>query len=133
MNPKNITYADVLKKPSAFLNPGMAATALIPKAPRVRLSEEAKKKLRASIHGEPKSEGTEPKVGVTTESVIKTEKRRKSGKPKQFVYKKPEATPHTNCSQPLILATASDWVVPGSVMRESIYGRQSASSSVQLF
>ena len=63
----------------------------------------------------------EAKAEVVMKSAIKTEKRRKSGKPKQFVYKKPAPLPVTNCSQPLILATASDWVVPGSVMRESIY------------
>ena len=45
MNPKPLTYADVLKNQSGFLNPGMNPVPLIPKAPRVRLSEDAKVKL----------------------------------------------------------------------------------------
>ena len=59
MNPSNLTYADVVKKASAFLNPGMDPTPLIPKAPRVRLSEEAKLKLRAVIHNQSESEAIE--------------------------------------------------------------------------
>ena len=49
-----------------------------------RLSEEAKLKLRAAIHDEPKSETTDSKVEGVIQPVLKTEKRRKSGKPKQF-------------------------------------------------
>ena len=37
-----------------------------------------------------------------------------------------------NTPQPLMLATASDWVMSGSVMREAIYGAKSVSSSVRL-
>ena len=41
--------------------------------------------------------------------------------------------PVTNCSQPLVLATASDWVVPGSVMSSAIYDcKQELSSKVEL-
>ena len=132
MDPKKVTYADVVKSSSAFLNPGLEPRPLIPKAPRVRLSEEAKLKLRAAIHGDPSSDTTDSKVEGVIQPVLKTEKRRKSGKPKQFVYKEPAPLPITNCSQPLILATASDWVMSGSVMREAIYGAKSVSSSVRL-
>ena len=52
MDPRKITYADVLKNQSGYLNPGMDPTPLIPKAPRVRLSAEAKAKLREVIKEE---------------------------------------------------------------------------------
>ena len=53
MSNQKLTYADILKNQSGFLNPGMDPTPLIPKAPRVRLGEEAVQKLRGFIHGDP--------------------------------------------------------------------------------
>ena len=52
MSSKKLTYADVLKKQSEALNSKLNATALIPKATRVRLGDETVKKLRRLIHGE---------------------------------------------------------------------------------
>ena len=49
MNSGKRTYGEVLKNHSAALNPQLTAVPLIPKPPRVRLSEEAKKNLRAII------------------------------------------------------------------------------------
>ena len=50
MNSQKRTYADVLKNPSATLNPGMDPQPLIRKPQRVRLSDDAKKKLCANSH-----------------------------------------------------------------------------------
>ena len=50
MNSRKMTYTQVLKNQSEALNPRMAARPLIPKAPRVRLTEEAKKNLRDAIN-----------------------------------------------------------------------------------
>ena len=82
MNNSKLTYADVVKNPSAFLNPGMHPTTLIPKAQRVRLSVEAKKKLRSAIHNQPKSEVTEPVNNEVVDLDVK-----KQGRP----VKKPES------------------------------------------
>ena len=51
MNSQKQTYTDTLKNPSAALNPGMDPQALIRKEVRVRLSDDAKKNLRAAIKG----------------------------------------------------------------------------------
>ena len=55
MDSKKLTYAEVLKNQSGFLNPNMHPTPLIPKAPKVRLSEAALIKLRRVVHDESKS------------------------------------------------------------------------------
>ena len=60
MNPSKLTYADVLKSSSSFLNPGLPVRAIEPKRLRERLSEDAKKRLRAAIHDQPMSEIAEP-------------------------------------------------------------------------
>ena len=112
MNPSKLTYADVVKNPSGFLNPGMDPTPLIHKPTRVHLSMEAKKKLRSVIYNQPKSEVTEP---VNDEAIDLDVKKR--GRP----VKKPESVKAvTNCSQPLVLATASDWIVPGNIINSAI-------------
>ena len=81
MNPRNITYADVLKNQSGYLNAGMNPTPLIPKPSRIRLSEEAKAKIRAAIKDDPKPEAT-PLVESKTEKVRKTKKAKmKDSKP----------------------------------------------------
>ena len=53
MSTQKLSYADVLKNQSGFLNRGMQPTPLIPKATRVRLSVEEKSKIRAIIHEKP--------------------------------------------------------------------------------
>ena len=53
MNSGKRTYVDVLKNPSAALNPGMDPTPLIRKDGRVRLSDSAKTNLHAAIAGKP--------------------------------------------------------------------------------
>ena len=75
MDPKNITYADVLKNQSGFLNRAFAPRPLIPKAPRIRLSEEAKMKIRAAIKDEPSVDSEHKKGDAATHPQVK------SGKP----------------------------------------------------
>ena len=99
MSSKKLSYAEVLKNQAGFLNPGMHPTPLIPKAPKVRLSKEALTKLRAFIHDEPKSTSDD-----------------KNPKPETA-----EPKPAAKCSKPLMLATASDWVVSGSAMSSAIF------------
>ena len=53
MNAGKRTYADVLKNPSAALNPGMDPQPLIRKAQKGKLSEAAKLNLRAAIKDKP--------------------------------------------------------------------------------
>ena len=96
MSHQKLTYADILKNQSGFLNPGMNPTPLTPKPARVRLSEEAKAKLRSAIKEE---SSAEVKPGKSAKFVKPT---RKSSKEKTV------SQPATNCSQPLVLATASD-------------------------
>ena len=121
MNPSKIAYADVLKNQSGYLNPGMDPTPLIPKALRVRLSDEAKAKLREAIKEERKPELT-PRVELKKEKAPKAEKVKK-------LPPKPTAV-----MQPITLATASDWVVPGSVIGDSIIasGVNSSFASVRV-
>ena len=124
MNPKNVSYADVVKNHSGFLNPGMHPTPLIPKAPRICLSEEAKAKLRAAIKEEPIAEPA-VRLGVKSEGQPKSEKtNHKSAKS----AKHPQSI--TNSHQPLVLATASDWVVSGSAMRSAIYDMKKEEKSL---
>ena len=72
MNPRKITYADVLKNQSGYLNPGMDPTPLIPKAPRVRVSDDAKAKLRAVIK-EDRNPELKPHVELKKEGVSRDE------------------------------------------------------------
>ena len=89
MNPQNITYADVLKNQSGFLNPEMHPTPLIPKAPRIRLSEEAKTKLHAVIKEEPTVASEYKKSGKVVHPQVKPGKMTKSVKhPENLVRKK---------------------------------------------
>ena len=111
---QKLTYADILKNQTGFLNPGMNPTPLVPKAPRVRLSEEAKAQLRTAIKEEVKNEPA-VRLGVKSEgqptSEITNHKSTKSAKHNQTA---------PNSHQPLVLATASDWVVSDSAMRSAI-------------
>ena len=97
MESKKLSYADVLKNSSIYLNGGLPVR-LEPKAPQTRLTEEALTQLRSVIHEKPSS------------TEIKREKLTKLVKGTQEVSEDSV----TNSSQPLILATASAWVVPGS-------------------
>ena len=107
MNPIKLTYADVVKNSSAFLNPVMDPTPLIPKAPRVRLSSEAKTKLREAIKQDRNPE-------LTSHVCVKTEKPSKSTNVKKSSSKRAVVM------QPITIATASDWVVPGTIIGDSI-------------
>ena len=118
MNPSNRTYADVVKKSSALLNTGMDPTPLIPKVPRVHLSEDAKSKLRLAIKSE---SNTEVKAEKSVKSVKSTGKSSKEKAGSNHVI---------NSSQPLILATASDWVMTGSDMRKAIYDMKKEPTSL---
>ena len=98
MHQKNITYADVLKNKSGYLNHGMNPTPLIPKAPRVHLSEEAKSKLRSIILEKACVEsGEQQKVNKSVITEMKSEKQTKTVKrgAKKEVTK---PLPVTNCS-----------------------------------
>ena len=101
MNPQKPTHADVLKKPSAYLNPGMDPTPLIPKPARVRLSEEAVQNLRSVIRGQRKSE-VESSAKVSTK----------------------QAT-----NQPLVLASASAGILPGFAMGDRHFMQSSVNSA----
>ena len=116
-----MTYADVLKNQSGYLNPGMEPTPLIPKAPRVHLSDEAKAKLREVIKEE-QNPDLKPHVELKKEGVSRVER-----------VKKLPSKP-TIITQPITLATASDWVVPGSVIGDSIIasGVKSSFAAVRL-
>ena len=107
MNPIKLTYVDVMKNASAFLNPGIDPTPLIPKAPRVRLSSEAKTKLREAIKQDRNPE-------LTSHVCVKTEKPSKSTNVKKSSSKRAVVM------QPITIATASDWVVPGTIIGDSI-------------
>ena len=102
----------------------MDPTPLIPKAPRVRLSEEAKAKLRTVIHEKPCFESGEPqKTNESNIPEVKSEKRSNVVKPKRGSKKDVIKQPlFTNCSQPLVLATASEWIrdLPGRVIGDRV-------------
>ena len=108
MESKKLSYADVLKNSSSYLNSSLPVR-LLPKAPRTRLTEGALTKLRSVIHEKPNS------------AEIKREKLTKLVKEPQEVAEGSA----TNPSQPLILAMASDWFVSGSVMSSAIYDNKS--------
>ena len=91
---------------------------LIPKAPRTRLSEEALVKLRSTIHDKPNAESATTKKNNIS----------KVRNPSMSI--KPAAV--TNVSQPLVLATASDWVIPGNFMGSAIYDAKKDRSQVEL-
>ena len=101
MNSMKPTHTDVLKKPSAYLNPGMDPTPLIPKAARVRLSEEAVQNLRVVIRGQRKSE-VESSAKVSTKQAI---------------------------NQPLVLASASAGILPGFAMGDCHFMQSSVNSA----
>ena len=112
------TYADVLKNASSYLNSSLPVR-LVPKAPKTRLSDKGLTKLRSFINEKPNP------------TAMKSEKRTKSAKGNREVRE--ESEPKT--TQPLILATASDWVVSGSLMSSAIYNvkkEESSASSVHL-
>ena len=131
MNSAKLSYADVLKSSSSFLNPGLPTRPLVAKAPRTRLSEEAKAKLRAAIHDKPTSESTELKTETVIYPEANSGKKVKVVKPKRKSRKESVPPTVTKCSQPLILAKASDWIMHGSVMSAAIYAEKKPLSSVR--
>ena len=108
MNTQKRAYADVLKNPSACLNPGMDPQPLIRKDQRVRLSDSAKKNLHAAIKGKPMILHAKPATPVIKVKSV------------------------TNVSQPLALATASNWVVPGNLIQSAIDETKKESASVNI-
>ena len=106
MNPMKPTHADVLKNASFYLNSSLPVR-LVPIAPKTRLSDEGLTKLRSFINEKPNP------------TAMKSEKRTKSAKGNREVRE--ESEPKT--TQPLILATASDWVVRGNVVSSAIYDK----------
>ena len=107
----------MLKNSSSYLNSSLPVR-LVPKAPRARLTEEALTKLRSDIHEKPSS------------TDIKREKLTKLVKGTQEVAE--GSATSTNPSQPLILATASDWAVSGSVMSSAIFDNKSGVKSMMV-
>ena len=101
----------------------------------VRLSESAKQKLREAINEPIKSEPTttNPTLCASINEPMKSEPVQKSntesksvgsksrGRPVKNRKVEPSVNLVTNCSQPLVLATASDWVMSGSDMRTAIF------------
>ena len=96
MKSKKLSYSDVVKNSSSYLNSSLPVR-LVPQAPRARLTEEALTKLRSVIHEKPSS------TEIKSEKVSKVVKGTREAAEESV----------NNSSQPLILATASDWVVPG--------------------
>ena len=109
MNPQKPTYGEVLKNKSAALNPRMNATALIPNAPRVRLTEESKKNLRAMIHDKPTVKPAKPNNQVVN------------------VYD--EVPTLMAMTQPLVLAGASAGVLPKFCMDNRLFMQTSVNSA----
>ena len=97
MNPNKLSYIDVLKSASSFLNPGLPIRPRIPKAPRTRLSEEAKQKLRAAIHDQKPQDTTDP-TSVT--STACSEKKR--GRPSKSSSKTPSVDAKNHTSQSMV-------------------------------
>ena len=122
MDSRKMTYADVLKNQSGYLNPGMDPRPLIPKAPRVRVSEEAVQKLRATIHG--KSE-----LAATSEPSNRPE----SSNQPECVEKKRRgpnrASAEQSPNQPLILASASAGLLPKVVLDGRCFMQSSVNSA----
>ena len=123
MNTNKPTYADILKASSySLLNPSFPIRPNESRAARVRLSEEAKKKLCATINPHPQPEFVQPTPIAPIESDNKKRGRLVKNPKAIPEVKKPSAPMiFTNWSQPLVLATASDWVMQGNVMRAAIY------------
>ena len=115
MSNQKLTYADILKNQSGFLNPGMGPTPLIPKAPRVRLGEEAVQKLRGLIHGT-------PNLAVTSEP---------SNQPEPIEKKRgaPKVSAKQSSNQPLVLASASAGILPGFTLNDRHVMQSSVNSS----
>ena len=117
MSNQKLTYADILKNQSGFLNPGMDPTPLIPKAPRVCLGEEAVQKLHGFIHGT-------PNLSVTSATPNQPESiEKKRGKPPK-VYSAKQSS-----NQPLVLASASAGILPGFTLNDRHVMQSSVNSS----
>jgi len=109
MSARKMTYAEVLKNKSAALNPRLSATPLLPKAPRVRLTEEAKANLRAIIHDKP--------------TVM-------SNKPTNQVVNSYEEVPSfMSMARPLVLAGASAGILPSFCMDNRQFMQTSVNSA----
>ena len=117
MNPSKLTYADVVKNASTFLNRGMDPAPLIPKEPRIRLGEEAVQKLRSFIHGEPKLEAV---TSATSNQVEALEKKR--DRPAKVSEKQ-------SSNQSLVLAGASAGILPGFEMGDRRFMKSSVNSA----
>ena len=109
MNSQKRTYADVLKNPSAALNPGMDPQALIRKEVRVRLSDGAKKSLRAAIKGKAMEKSDKP-----TNPVVQ-------------IYEPVKTL--MEMAHPVVLASASAGILPSFVMDERQFMKSSVNSS----
>ena len=109
MNYGKNTYGEVLKNHSAALNPQLTARPLIPNPPRVRLSEEAKKNLRAVIKGKPMATTDKP---ITT--VVNSNERVKT---------------LMELTQPLVLASASAGILPSFVLDNRRFMQSSVNSA----
>ena len=64
MESRKLTYAEVLRNQSGYLNAGIEPRPLIPKAPKVRLSEDALMKLRVAIKDESSTKPESMKSGA---------------------------------------------------------------------
>ena len=109
MHSAKMSYTSVLKNQSAALNPQLTAKALIPKAPRVRLTEKAKKNLRAVIKGEPTVKDEKPtnQLEVVTDPV------------KSLM----------ELTRPVVLASASAGLLPGFVLDDRYVMQSSVNSA----
>ena len=90
----------------------------------MKLSEAAKANLRAAIRNKPAITHSKQR-----KSVLKVGSPKKNvGSPKV----KETMMTATNVFQPLVLATASDWIVPGNLMSSAILGSKKEASVVEL-
>ena len=103
------TYSEMLKNHSAALNPKLTAVPLIPKPPRVRLTEQAKKNLRAIMKDEPTMNNGKP-----TNPVVASHERVKS---------------LMELTQPLVLASASAGILPSFVLDNRRFMQSSVNSA----
>ena len=109
MSARKMSYNEVLKNQSAALNPRLNAKPLLPKAPRVRLTEEAKANLRAIIDNKP--------------TVM-------SKKPTNQVVNSYEEVPTLMAmTRPLVLAGASAGVLPSFCMDNRLFMQTSVNSA----
>ena len=109
MNSGKKTYGEVLKNHSAALNPQLTATAVVPKAVRVRLTEDAKKNLRNAINDKPMVLSAKP-----TNPVVASEKRVKS---------------LMELTRPVVLASASAGILPGFMLDDRYVMQSSVNSA----